>query len=97
MLRTFRDAWKIPEIRRKMIFTILMLVVYRIGSAIPVPFMNKALITEVFNRNQTNLLSFMDLMAGGNFRNYTIFAANIYPYITASIVLQLLTVALPSL
>ncbi|MDO5714048.1 MAG: preprotein translocase subunit SecY [Tissierellia bacterium] len=97
MLQTFRDAWKIPEIRKKMIFTLLMLLVYRVGSAIPVPFMNKALIAEVFNRNQTNLLSFMDLMAGGNFSKYTIFAANIYPYITASIVLQLLTVALPSL
>lgn len=97
MLKTFRDAWKIPEIRKKMIFTLLMLVVYRIGSAIPVPFMNKAAVAELFNRNQTSLLSFMDLMAGGNFSRYTIFAANIYPYITASIVLQLLTVAIPSL
>lgn len=97
MLQTFRDAWKVPEIRKKMIFTLLMLVVYRLGSAITVPYMNKAAIATMFSGNQVNLLTFMDLMAGGNFSRFTIFAANIYPYITASIVLQLLTVALPSL
>lgn len=97
MLKTFRDAWKIPEIRSKMIFTILMFVVYRFGAAIPVPFMNKDAIAELFNRSEGSILSLLDLMAGGSLSQFTIFAASIYPYITASIVIQLLTVAIPSL
>lgn len=97
MLATLRDAWKVPEIRKKMIFTLLMLVVIRLGSAIPVPFMNKEYIAQLFASNQGSLLGFLDLMAGGNLSQFTIFAANIYPYITASIVLQLLTIAIPSL
>src|SRR5699024_1159284 len=97
MVETFRDAWKIPEIRKKLIFTFWMLVIYRVGSYVPVPFMNREVISQIFNSQQGGLLSFLDLMAGGNISTFTIFAANIYPYITASIVLQLLTVAIPSL
>jgi preprotein translocase subunit SecY len=80
-----------------MIFTLLMLFVFRIGSAIPVPYMNKDIIRSIFESNQGGLLQFMDLMAGGTFSNFSIFATNIYPYITGSIVIQLLTIAIPKL
>ena len=97
MLKTFRDAWRIPEIRKKILFTLFMLFIYRVGSAIPVPFMDKNAIAVMINNSQNSILGMMDLFAGGNLRQFTIFAANIYPYITASIVLQLLTIAIPSL
>lgn len=97
MLTTFKNAWKLPEIRRKMLFTLFMLLIYRLGSHIAVPFMNKEAISQLFSGQDAGVLTFLDLMAGGNFSNYTIFAANITPYITASIVLQLLTIAIPSL
>src|SRR5690554_5823217 len=97
MISTLRDAWRIPEIRKKIVFTLLMLLVFRLGSAVPVPFMDRTLIQQVFEANQGGLLQFLDLMAGGNFSRFSIFATNIYPYITASIVIQLLTIAIPSL
>ncbi|MDO5301751.1 MAG: preprotein translocase subunit SecY [Tissierellia bacterium] len=97
MVETFRDAWKVPEIRKKLLFTLLMLVVYRLGSHIPVPFMNPQAIKQIFQQQQGGILSFLDLMSGGNFSTFSVFAANIYPYITASIILQLLTMAIPSL
>ncbi|NLL81199.1 MAG: preprotein translocase subunit SecY [Tissierellia bacterium] len=97
MISTLRNAWRIPELRKKMIFTLLMLFVFRIGSAIPVPYMNKDIIRSIFESNQGGLLQFMDLMAGGTFSNFSIFATNIYPYITGSIVIQLLTIAIPKL
>ncbi|MBC7087053.1 MAG: preprotein translocase subunit SecY [Tissierellales bacterium] len=97
MLTTLRDAWKIPELRKKMIFTMLMLGVVRLGAAIPVPYMNKEIIRTIFNANQGSILQFLDMMAGGTFSEFSIFAANIYPYITASIIIQLLTIAIPRL
>ena len=97
MLSTFKNAWKIPQLRKKMLFTLFMLLLYRLGSHIAVPFMNTSVIEQLFNGANASLFAFMDLMAGGNFRNFTIFACNIYPYVTASIVLQLLTIAIPSL
>lgn len=97
MLSTFKQAWKIPQLRKKMIFTLLMLLVYRLGSHITVPFMDGEAVKNLFNASNQGLFSFLDLMTGGNFRSFTIFAANIYPYVTASIVLQLLTIAIPSL
>ncbi len=97
MLSTLRDAWKIPEIRKKLLFTLAIVFVFRIGSSIPVPYMNREMIQQLFSGNQGSILDFLDLMAGGNLTNFTVFATSIYPYITASIVLQLLTYALPSL
>ncbi|MBP2024927.1 preprotein translocase subunit SecY [Peptoniphilus stercorisuis] len=70
---------------------------YRLGSHITVPFMDGEAVKNLFNASNQGLFSFLDLMTGGNFRSFTIFAANIYPYVTASIVLQLLTIAIPSL
>ncbi len=97
MLSTLRDAWKIPDLRKKMSFTILMLLVVRLGAAIPVPFMDKEAISSIFNTSQGGVLQFLDMMSGGTLSSYSIFAANIYPYITASIILQLLTIAIPKL
>ena len=97
MFSTIKDAWGIPEIRKKIIFTLIMMLVYRVGSAIPVPYMNTELIKKLFESTQGSMLDFMDMMSGGNFSRFSIFAANIYPYITASIIIQLLTFAIPSL
>lgn len=97
MLSTLKNAWKIPEIRKKINFTFLMLLIFRLGSSIPVPYMDKAIIRSIFESSQGGILQFLDLMAGGTFSNFSIFATNIYPYITASIVIQLLTIAIPKL
>lgn len=97
MLTTLRNAWKIPDLRKRMLFTLLMLVIFRLGASIPVPGIDKQVIAEMFKGEAGGLLDFMNLMAGGAFKNFTIFALNIYPYITASIIIQLLTIAIPSL
>lgn len=97
MLSTLRNAWRIPEIRQKIVFTLLMLLVFRLGSAVPVPYMNKEAIDLIFSGGQGGILQFMDLMAGGGFSQFSIFVLSIYPYITASIVIQLLTIAIPKL
>lgn len=96
MLRTLARAWKIADIRRKIIFTLLMLLVFRLGSNIPVPGIDRDILDSVFS-NDMGLLSLFDLFSGGSFSNFTIFALSITPYITASIILQLLTIAVPQL
>lgn len=97
MWSTLRDAWKIPDIRKKLLFTLATVFVFRIGSAIPVPYMNQEAIQQLFNNSQGTMLDFLDMMAGGNISQFSVFATSIYPYITASIVIQLLTYAIPSL
>lgn len=96
MFGTIAHAWKIADIRRKMIFTLLMLVIFRLGSNIPVPGIDRAVLAQVFDGG-TGLFALFDLFSGGSFSNFTIFALSITPYITASIILQLLTIAIPSL
>jgi preprotein translocase subunit SecY len=96
MLKTIAKAWKIADIRRKIIFTLLMLVVFRIGSNIPVPGIDREVLNQAF-QGGTGLLELFDLFSGGSFSNMTIFALSITPYITASIILQLLTIAIPAL
>lgn len=96
MLKTIAQAWKIADIRKKIIFTLLMLLVFRLGSNIPVPGIDRSILQEVFSGN-TGLFGLFDLFSGGAFSNFTIFALSITPYITASIILQLLTIAVPSL
>ena len=91
MLKTVAQAWKIAEIRSKIIFTLLMLVVFRIGSNIPVPNINREALAQMFT-GDAGLFDLFDLFSGGSFSNFTIFALSITPYITASIVIQLLTV-----
>ena len=90
MLKTVAQAWKVPEIRSKMIFTLLMLVVFRIGSNIPVPNIDRNVLADMFT-GDTGLFELFDLFSGGSFSNFTIFALSITPYITASIIIQLLT------
>lgn len=97
MISTLRKAWRIPDIRKKIIFTLLMLLVIRLGSNIPVPYMNKDIIKQIFETGEGGLLQFLDLLAGGTLSNFSIFALSIYPYITSSIIIQLLTVAIPRL
>ena len=91
MLKTVAQAWKIAEIRSKIIFTLLMLVVFRIGSNIPVPNIDRSVLAQMFT-SEAGLFDLFDLFSGGSFSNFTIFALSITPYITASIVIQLLTV-----
>ncbi|MBZ2175254.1 preprotein translocase subunit SecY [Schnuerera sp. xch1] len=97
MIETLRNAWKIPDIRKKIIFTLLMLLVIRLGSNIPVPYIDKEVVSQIFEVGQGSALQFLDMMAGGTISNFSIFALNIYPYITASIIMQLLTIAIPRL
>lgn len=95
MLDTFRNAWRIEEIRKKIIFTLIMLLIYRAGSFIPVPFVDSSYLKQLVGEN--NLLGLLDVISGGAFGNYTIFAMGITPYINSSIIMQLLTVAIPKL
>lgn len=97
MLSTLRNAWRIPDIRKRMLFTLLMLLIFRLGSSIPVPGINRAVIKEIFEMSKGGVLEFLDLMGGGTFSNFSIFALNITPYITSSIIIQLLTIAIPRL
>jgi len=95
VLSTLRNAWRIPDLRKKMLFTLLMLIVYRGGAYIPVPFINTEVVKEFVS--QGALFGFFDILSGGAFRNFTIFAMGIVPYINSSIIMQLLTIAIPGL
>ncbi len=97
MLTTLKNAFKIKEIRQKLIFTFIMLVVIRIGSCIPVPGVNTDFFKEWFQQQTGGAFSFFDAITGGSFVNMTILALNINPYITSSIIMQLLTIAIPKL
>lgn len=96
MLNTFRNAWKISDLRKKIFFTVFMLLVFRLGSHIPVPGMNAARLQELMKRGGA-IFGFFDIVSGGSFANATIFAMSISPYINSSIIIQLLTVAIPRL
>ncbi|MGB7604901.1 MAG: preprotein translocase subunit SecY [Lutisporaceae bacterium] len=95
MLNTLRNAWKIPDLRNKMLFTLLMLLVFRAGTFISVPGMNIEAIKELVGKG--GLLGFFDVISGGALDNFSIFTMSISPYINASIIMQLLTIAIPSL
>ena len=97
MLKTLRDAWNVPELRKRILFTLFIVVLYRIGSVIPVPYVNPALFSEVAAITDSSLLSYFSIIAGEAFTKATLFALSISPYITASIVMQLLAVAIPAL
>ena len=71
MFQTLRQAWRIPEMRKKMLYTLLMMVVFRLGSNIPVPGINRALLTQTFNANEAGILGLFDLFSGGSFSNFT--------------------------
>ncbi len=95
MLETLRNAWKIADLRKKILFTLLVLFIYRVGAHVPVPGVNTADLSSAMVNN--GLLELMNLFNGGALESFTVFATGITPYITASIVIQLLTVAIPKL
>jgi len=95
IFETLGKAFRIPDIRRKMIFTLLMLIVFRLGSNIPVPGIDRGVLAEAFSGQ--GLFELFNLFSGGSLANFTIFALSITPYITASIIINLLTVAVPYL
>jgi preprotein translocase subunit SecY len=97
MLETLRNAFKIKDIRDRILFTFLMLVVIRIGSELPVPGVNGSVFREWFENQTADGLSFFDAITGGSFLNMSVLALNITPYITSSIIMQLLTIAIPKL
>jgi preprotein translocase subunit SecY len=95
MFTTLRNAWKVPDIRKKMLYTLFMFLIYRLGAHIPVPGVNAGFIQTVIENNQ--LGSFIDLFSGGALSSASLFALGITPYITGSIIMQLLTMAIPAL
>ena len=99
MLQTFRNAWKIEDLRKKLIFTAIVLVIYRLGCAIAVPFIQPTALKNMFSGVDSNTfgLGFINMMSGGAFANATLFALGVIPYINASIIITLLTVAIPYL
>lgn len=96
MIETLRNAWKVPELRTKILYTLLIIVVYRLGAHLPVPFMDAGALREMVDTTGS-MLGFLNNLTGGAFANATLFAMGISPYITSSIVIQLLTVAIPAL
>ncbi len=95
MLETLRNAWRIPDLRKKLIYTMLMLVVFRAGSHIPVPGIDTAQIKAIIEKGA--LFGFFDFVSGGALKNFSIFAMSITPYINASIIMNLLTIVIPKL
>ena len=92
MFEKLANVFRIPDLRRRIGFTLAMLAVYRLGGHIPTPGINTDKLQQYFEQNRGSLLGFVDLFSGGNLRRLTVFALGIMPYITASIILQLLTV-----
>ena len=98
MFSTLQNAWKIPELRKKLIFTMLMLLIYRIGNVIPVPYIDAATLATYFEQTLSNtILGLYDAMSGSAFSQASVLALGIQPYINASIIIQLLTIAIPAL
>ncbi|MDR2888620.1 MAG: preprotein translocase subunit SecY [Lachnospiraceae bacterium] len=97
MLTTLKNAFKIKEIRKKIFFTLAMLVVIRIGSQLPVPGVDRTFFSTWFSEQMGDAFNFIDAFTGGSFLNFSILALNITPYITSSIIMQLLTIAIPKL
>src|SRR6185503_18428442 len=93
----FANIFRVPDLRKRVLFTLGLLAVYRLGSQIPAPGINIQRWEEFFNSQAGSIFGFFDLFAGGNIRKLTIFALGIMPYITSSIILQLLTVVVPTL
>ena len=98
MFKTLQNAWKIPELRKKLLFTALILLIYRIGNVIPVPYINVDALTSFFNSTlSSTILGLYNTMSGSAFSQATVLALSIQPYINASIIIELLTVAIPAL
>ena len=99
MFQTLKNAWHMPELRKKILYTLFILLIFRFGSCIPVPFIDTTLLAQYFEQASVggSMLGYLDMFTGGGLSQATIFAMSITPYINASIILQLLTVAIPAL
>ena len=96
MFQTLKNAWKIKDLQNKLLFTLLIVILYRLGAQIPVPYIDASVLQSAGNQF-TGILEYMDFIAGGALSQATLFALSVNPYITASIVIQLLTIAIPAL
>lgn len=98
MLKTLRNAWAVPELRKKLIFTVFVLILYRLGCQIPVPYVDSSKLSEIMSSaTDGSILEYLNILSGNAFQRATLFALSITPYITSSIVMQLLTIAIPYL
>ena len=97
MFSVFKNAWKIEDLREKILYTLLIVVIFRIGSAIPVPFLDTSALSAMMSSNSGNLIGYLNMLTGGVLSQATVLSLSISPYITASIVIQLLAVAIPAL
>lgn len=97
MFETIRNAWKIADLKKKLLYTAFIIVIYRIGTAIPIPYMNSDTLSLYMTATQGSIFQYLNILTGNAFANATLFALGINPYITASIVMQLLCIAIPYL
>src|SRR6187401_161705 len=97
MIQSLRNIWDIPDLRKRVLFTLGLLAVYRLGNHIPTPGINAQALIDFFEQNRSNWFGLVDMFSGGNLSRVTVFALGIMPYISASIILQLLTVVWPYL
>ena len=97
MIQTLRNAWKVQELRNKILFTLFALLIFRVGSAVPVPFIDTKMLGDYMAANSASIFGLLNVMSGDAFAQATIFALSIQPYINSSIIIQLLTIAIPAL
>ena len=97
MIQTMRNAWKVPELRGKLLFTVFALLIFRLGSAVPVPFINVDMLSDYMTAQSASIFGLLNVMSGDAFAQATVFALSIQPYINSSIIIQLLTIAIPAL
>ena len=99
MFKTIQNAWRIPDLRKKLLFTLLIIIAFRVGSVIPVPFLDMTALANAMSPQNLgdSIFAYLNTLSGGAFSNATIFAMGVTPYINSSIIMQLLTVAIPPL
>ena len=97
MIQTIRNAWKVPELRNKLMFTVFALLIFRVGAAVPVPFIDTEMLGQYISQQSASIFSLLNVMSGDAFAQATVFALSIQPYINSSIIIQLLTIAIPAL
>jgi preprotein translocase subunit SecY len=97
MFKTIRNAWKLPELRRKLLFVVFALLIFRVGAAIPVPYINTEYLQQYIAANSGTIFGLLNTMSGSALSRATLFALSVQPYINASIIIQLLTIAIPAL
>ena len=97
MLKTLANAWKTPDLKKKMIFTMIIILLYRLGSNIPVPYVNALAVEQSLSQYAGSIFDYLTMLSGSGFAQANLFALSVSPYITAQIVIQLLTIAIPAL